>query len=48
MTTILINYNIGLNNLKLNFATRVFFMEPIMDKSFENQIVDKICSKQMK
>jgi len=35
-----------LNNLKLNFATRVFFMEPIMDKSFENQIVDQICSKQ--
>ncbi|XP_016658766.1 E3 ubiquitin-protein ligase SHPRH-like [Acyrthosiphon pisum] len=48
ITTILINYNIGLNNLKLNFATRVFFMEPIMDKSFENQIVDNIRSKQTK
>ncbi|XP_022167343.1 E3 ubiquitin-protein ligase SHPRH-like [Myzus persicae] len=47
MTTILINLNVELNYLKLNFATRVFFMEPIMDKSFENKIVDQICSKRI-
>lgn len=44
MTTILINSNIELTN-KLNFAKMVFFMEPLIDKSVEEKIVDLVCYK---